>query len=309
MNRSDYIFALSEREQLGKLLKQLPDGPSISRKSLEARLHKVERVLHDASPLNHEPTHAVLTFKGPPVMGTHGISASFGSKAVAFFNDAIAYVASAFNGPLPIAGKIPNIENNHLMITSSARGSFGFVLEEFRPDSPLPFDEPTPVSLALDKTQKILKSSIDNDDDRLSEALDDFDARALEKIRNFISYLKENKTVFTLKNNDFTLKFNDTIQLENALAKLSSDNIKLESVTEDVYFLGTLPNKRQCEFIILGDTDIKTAKIDNAFSDPSVINKHLGSLASAKFIKKTVGSGKPRFTLIEEPLWDTQKKT
>lgn len=303
MNRNDYVFALSEREQISNLLKNMPIGQSISRKSLEDRLKNVEKIISQADVREHEPTHAVLTFRGPTVIGTHGISAVFGSKAVSCFNDAIAYVASAFNGPLPASGRVPNIENNHLMITASARGSFGFVLEEFRPNAPLAFDEETPVSKAIDKTRKILQASLDNDDEELSDALENLDFRAIEKIRSFIHYLYENKTVFTLKNNDFNISFRDPQQLENAYNQLSSDNIKQDTIVETVVFLGTLPNKRQCEFIVLGDTDIRTASIDKAVNDPSVINKHLGVTASAVFVRKTVGNGRPRYTLVSQPEW------
>ena len=68
--------------------------------------------------------------------------------------------------------------------------------------------------------------------------------------------------------------------------------------------MGTLPNKRQCEFIVLGNTDIRTASIDKAVDDPDIINKHLGSVATATFLKKTVGKGKPRYTLVSRPQWD-----
>lgn len=306
MNREDYVFALSEREQVKKLLSDMPAGFSLAKISLESRLTNIEKVLSSMEPRKHQPTKATLTFRGPTVMGSHGISASFGTKALAFFDDAIAYVASAFNGSLPNAGKVPNSEINHLMITSSARGSFGFILEEFRPDAPLGFDEPTLVSQALDKTQLILQASLDCDDDRLSEALDDLDIRALDKIRSFISFLVDNKTVFRLKNNDFDLSFREPKQLERALQKLSSDNIKEELVDLDVIFLGVLPNKRQCEFLVIGDTDIKSAKIDKAVSEPDSINKHLSSRANAKFSRKTIGSGKPRYLLLTNPTWKDQ---
>ena len=304
MNRDDYVFALNEREQVKKLLGDMPPSFSLTKISLESRLKKIEKILSTAEPRQHEPTKATLTFKGPTVVGTHGISASFGTKAISFFDDAIAYVASAFNGSLPSSGKVPNSENNHLMITSSARGSFGFILEEFRPDAPLGFDEPTLVSKAIDKTQLILQAGLDNNDEKLAEALEDLDVRALEKIRSFISYLVDNKTVFTLKSNGFDLVFSEPKQLEGALKQLSSDNIKEELLELDVFFLGVLPNKRQCEFLIKGETDVKSAKIDKAFADPNVMNKHLSEPARAKFVKKSIGKGKPRFILLSEPSWN-----
>ncbi|QLK60771.1 hypothetical protein GE278_08360 [Enterobacteriaceae bacterium Kacie_13] len=303
MNRSDYVFALSEREQVSKLLDAMPAGKSISRISLESRLKNIEKIISKADPRENEPTKAIITFKGPPVMGTHGISASFGTKAISFFDEAISYVASAFMGALPSAGKVPNSENNHLMITSTAKGSFGFVLEEFRPDAPLGFDEKTLVAKALDRTQKILQASLDDNDELLSEALEDLDNRALEKIRSFISYLSENKTVFSLRNNDFTLVFRDPRQLETAHLKLGSENVHEEEFEANVYFLGTLPNKRQCEFLIAGETEIKSAKIHKSVEDPDDINKHLSTIGHCRFVKKTVGIGKPRYTLISQPTW------
>ncbi|MGP9421035.1 hypothetical protein ACT3RT_18785 [Ewingella sp. AOP9-I1-14] len=304
MNRSDYVFALSEREQVCKLLESMPAGKSISRLSLESRLKNIEKIIAQADPRENEPTKAILTFKGPPVIGTQGISASFGTKALSFFDDAISYVASAFTGALPSAGKIPNNDNNHLMITATARGSFGFVLEEFRPDAPLGFDEKTLVSKALARTQTILQASLDDNDEALSEALEDLDIRARDKIRSFVNFLYENKTVFSLKNNEFSLIFRDPKQLEQAYEKLGSENVLEEEFDADVYFLGTLPNKRQCEFFVLGETEIKSAKIHKAVENPDDINKHLGTVGRAKFIKKTVGKGKPRYTLITQPTWN-----
>ncbi|MEI7151517.1 MULTISPECIES: hypothetical protein [Pectobacterium] len=303
MNRSDYLFAFSEREQLLKLLKETPEDQIISRMSLESRLKKIEKVLANAHPRENEPTKAVITFRGPTVLGSHGISASFGSRAISIFNDAISYVASAFVGTLPTTGPVPNADSRSLMITASARGSFGFVLEEFTPDTPLAFDEKSLVSRAIDKTQDILQASLDNDDDALSEAIDDLDIRALDKIRSFIIHLNDNKTVFTLKHDHHSLIYSNVNQLERAVSKLSLKNIKEEAFSAEVVFLGTLPNKRQCEFIILGETDIKTAKIDKSVESPDLINKHLGYKCNAIFKKITVGSGKPRFVLVNLPSW------
>ncbi|CAI2791810.1 Uncharacterised protein [Serratia grimesii] len=301
MNRSDYLFAISEREQVRKLLNEVPETKTISRASLVSRLEKLDKVLGEASPREHAPTKAILTFRGPTVIGTHGIVASFGAKAISIFNDAISYVASAFVSSLPAAGKVPNAENHNLMITASARGSFGFVLEEFCPDTPLGFDEKTLVSKAIDKTQDILQASIDGDDNALSESIDDLDERALDKIRAFINYLNENKTVFTLKHDNHNLIFNSTIQLERAAEKLSVKNIKEELLEAEVIFLGTLPNKRQCEFVVLGETEIRTAKIDKTIENPDLINKHLSHPANVRFNKVTVGTGKPRYILTQIP--------
>lgn len=303
MNRSDYVFALSEREQVTKLLEKSPKGFSLGRISLESRLKNLNEYIAQADLRKYEPTKATITFKGPTVMGTHGISATFGSKAISIFNDAIAYVATAFNGALPSGGRVPNCETNNLMITASARGSFGFVLEEYRPDAPLGFDEPTLVSKAMDRTQTILQASLTDDDEVLTEALDDLDPRALDKIRSFIQYLHENRTVFSLKTNHGSVIFRDPKQLQKTSEKLSADNIHEETIEVKAYFLGALPNKRQCEFLVVGDTEVKTAKISRSIDNPDAINKNLGKASHAFFTKKTIGSGKPRFVLTSLPEW------
>jgi hypothetical protein len=303
MNHSDYLFAISEREQILTLLSDLPESQTISRISLESRLKKVDSVLAKADLREFPPTKAVLTFRGPTVIGSHGISASFGTKAVQFFNEAISYVASSFINTLPSAGKVPDADENSLMITASARGSFGFVLEEFCPDSLLGFDEKTLVSRAIDKSQEILDAAIESDDDKLTDAIDELDSRALDKIRTFVSYLNANKTVFSLKHNEHNTVFNSTTQLEIVVQKLSTDNITEEIFEANVIFIGTLPNKRQCEFILVGETGVKSAKIDKSISSPDEINKHLGTPAACAFKKVTVGSSKPKFILIEIPNW------
>ncbi|EKN3983706.1 hypothetical protein ACS90Y_000581 [Yersinia enterocolitica] len=304
MNRSDYLFALSEREQITNLLKKTSPTSLISRISLESRLKKIDDQLANVEPRVFSPTKATITFKGPTVIGTHGISASFGSKAIGIFNDAVSYVASAFLGSLPSSGKVPKAQDNGLMITASARGSFGFVLEEFCPDSPLGFDEETLVSKALNRTQSILQASINGDDDLLTESIEDLDSRAIDKIRSFIHYLNENKTIFTLKHNDSILILKSTLQLEKILEKLNAKNIHEEKIEKTVIFLGTLPNKRQCEFVIIGDTAILTAKIDNSVIEPDIINKHLGVPVKALFTKLTIGAGKPRYILTKIPELD-----
>lgn len=79
-------FLLSEITTLEALLATMPEEDVIDRMSLQARLAQVREELAALPPEAAIPKKAVLTFRGKPVMGTHGISADFGSRAAAAFS-------------------------------------------------------------------------------------------------------------------------------------------------------------------------------------------------------------------------------
>lgn len=305
MNRDDYLFVLSERDEILSLLSDATNDDIIGKMSLESRLIELnEQLSHEPVDL-HPPVKATLTFKGAPVMGTYGIAANFGSKVVNAFNDAISHVATSFLGSLPAKGRVPNIDGNMLMITGTAKGSFGFTLEEFRPDAPLFFDEESSVSKALDQTHSILQMSMIGDDDGLAEAISDLDDRALDKIRGFVQILLDNKAVFALKHNNLHLIANNINEIERAVFKLSKDSVKEELNEFEVIFMGALPHKRQCEFVMSNDENksIFIAKISNYINNPDVINDHRGEKVKAKFLCTQIGDGKPKYSLRELPEW------
>lgn len=305
MNRDDYMFALSERDNLIALINHTPDDDIISKMSLESRLYEINELLEEVKVDTHPPVKATITFRGGPVLGTYGIAANFGSKVVSAFSDAVSLVASSFSGKLPPKGRVPNIEDNLLMITGTAKGSFGFTLEEFRPDTPLLFDEESSVSKALDQTHFILQTSMSGDDDALADALSDLDSRALDKIRSFVQILIDHKSLFSLRHKDFSLAAKSIHELEISAQKLSSDSVKEELKELEVVFIGALPHKRQCEFMMADDDkkDILAAKISSFVNDPGIINDHRGMKVKAKFLCTQVGEAKTKYSLRELPDW------
>lgn len=305
MNRDDYLFVLSERDSILSLLETTTDDDIIGKMSLESRLYELNDEISHIVIDEHPPVKATLTFRGAAVLGTYGIAANFGTKIVNAFNDAVSHVASSFSGKLPTKGKIPNLENNLLMITGTAKGSFGFTLEEFRPDAPLNFDEESSVQKALNQTHSILQMSIRGDDDGLAEAISDLDDRALDKIRGFIQILFDNKATFTLRHNNQALVANNINDIERAAFKLSKDSVKEDLQLLEVSFMGALPHKRQCEFIMEHDESksIFVAKISNYIDNPDIINDHRGKKVIAKFLCTQVGNGKPKYSLRELPNW------
>ncbi|TNH43783.1 hypothetical protein [Photorhabdus luminescens] len=297
MNRDDYLFVLSERNEVLSMLRNISDEDIISRMSLESRLEGLNKTIKNNIPQVHPQAKATITFKGDSVLGTHGIAANFSSKIVGAFNDAVSLIASSFQN------KVSSRNDNMLMITGTAKGSFGFTLEEFHSDPPLDFDEETFMSKAMAKTLSILQMSVNADDDGLADAIADLDTKTLDKIRRFMKILFENRTVFTLKHGNESLIFSDINQINLAIEKLSKENIKEELKVISVKFSGVLPHKRQCEFVIIDDEIVSVAKISSNIKHPDVINNHLGQEVKASFLCTQVGNGKIKYSLREIPDW------
>ncbi|MGF7480283.1 hypothetical protein [Providencia sp. SP181] len=296
MNKDEYIYVLSERSQVLSMLESMDESDVISRMSLEYRLSQLDEEIENANLNIHSPAKAVITFKGDPVLGTVGISSAFGAKILKAFNAAITQVSTSL---MPVIGS-QRIEP--MIITGIAKGSFGFVLEEPARGDVLDFDDKSITSLSLEKTYKILSSAISSDDELLSTELEDLDEKSIKKLREFIDILVNERTIFTIKNSDFSLVVRNPQQLETISYKLSVDNIKEEIITLDVTFTGVLPNRRRCEFKLINDeTNIEVAVISPNIKSPEVINTLIGKAVQAKFLCTTVGSGKTKYSLRDLP--------
>lgn len=183
MNTDQRNFLLAERETVKRMLAKTPVTALLTRMSDEARLRNIEAELAALPADGRSPARARLTFDGLPVIGSHGIFADFGMKAVNSFTDVVATVAASLSAPLAAMGPIPNRDQNQLLITNTAVGSFGFELEEYRAQE-LPDDEGA-VAVALDRTQSLLQATLVQDDE-LADIASETDPRALDKVRGNI---------------------------------------------------------------------------------------------------------------------------
>src|SRR5277367_827732 len=128
MNHDDYISFASEIKELEDLLARIPKENVISRMGLESRLKAAQEAIAGYNPVQL-PKKARLTFRGKPVVGSHGASAEFAAKASGYFTEAFAAVVAGISENLRYMGPIPDKEKNQLLITGTAIGSFGFEFE------------------------------------------------------------------------------------------------------------------------------------------------------------------------------------
>ena len=301
MNNEDRQHLLAERTFLQRLLAKTPATARLTRMSDEARLRKVEAQLAALPADERIPARARLTFDGVPVIRSHGIFADFGMKAVSSFTEAVASVAASLSAPLAAMGPIPNRDQNQLLITSTAVGSFGFELEEYRAEQ-LALEEVSPVATALERTQALLQSTLGNDDE-LADIASETDPRALDKVRTFLKVLADNSAVCALQYGGSGVRFTDVGQVSRSLARLAADNLHESEEQLRGEFVGVLPNSRSFEFRLASDGQIIRGKVAPCVQNVDAINDHLLSAVQIDVTRTQVGNGRPRYLLTQMPQW------
>lgn len=303
MNRNEQIALLAEVGTLERMLAETPEDDVVDRASLTVRLQVVQQRLEEAGPLGPEPLRAVVTFDGRPVIGGYGIFADFAARAVGTFSDAVSAVAASLTGPLAATGPIPNREQNQLIITNTAIGSFGFELEECSgQQAKLLLDEPSIIEQALERTQSLLQGTIEINDEALADAAAELDQRALDKVRSFIETLSSAEAVCALNVRNRIFRFSDLGQVRSSLARLSRDNLREEPLAVSGELQGILSKPRTFQMAIAGDLGVITGKVSRAVEDLDRINRELAyRQIEVNLISRRVGTGRPRYLMIEAP--------
>ena len=163
-----------------------------------------------------------LFFGGRPVIGSRGIQADFGAKAVEEFQMLISSTFAAEEGPVGARGPLRQRDRAHLFITDVARGSFGFILEETSDEQLLDTTLKGVVGNVVDVIYRVASP----DEEAFESVVESADDRILASLRSFFKVLDdagatvrmvEEEREFTLQRGDIelgrerteTLTFND----------------------------------------------------------------------------------------------------
>lgn len=300
MSHDEYSQLLAERGTLLRLLAGIPEDSMLVRSGFQARLEGVESRLDAVNADHWEPARARLTFRGRPVVGSHGVFADFGTKATRDFIDAIAAMAASVVGPLGQSGPIPNRDQNQLLITGAVVGSFGFQLEEHRVGQ-LHLDE-SPVAIALAQTQELLRSA-QRSDDELADAASVIQPRVREAVRTFLDTLVSNEATCAVEYGASRVVFEQVSDVRLSLARLRQDNIHESDEIIQGMFQGFLPMRRTFEFKQAENDKVLIGRVSPSIADPDAINQHLGAPTQIVLSTIRVGRGQPRYVLNQLPEW------
>jgi hypothetical protein len=301
MSHSKLLQLQAERSSLMRMIDEIPVEDVLDRGSLQVRLEMVDAEV--AKMANQRlPARIRLTFSGRPVIGSHGIIADFGMKAVNAFSEAVTAVAASLTAPLRAMGPIPNRLQNQLLITNTALGSFGFELEELPPEQ-LQLDEVSIVEQAIERTQSLLAATVQPDDEALADSASELDQRALDKVRIFIKTLEENEALCSLRFGSRDFRFTSSAQVQKSIERMSEGNLHEEERILQGHFEGVLPKRRTFEFMEQGAREVIVGKIGPGVAHPERINEHLKQSCSIRVVVTRVGTGRPRYLLKDAPEW------
>ncbi len=291
-----FISLSSEALELQSLLADIPEDHVIERMSLEARLRSVKAKLEKEKKPAQEQK-ARLTFRGKPVLGSHGIAADFGTKAAGAFSDAFVAVAAGLAENLNHIGPLPNKDKHQLLITGTAIGSFGFEFELPSQESEL-FPELAAPTRTLEKIESLFRLATTGSDDDVAELIDEIHPRSVKKVHDFLDLLVQQQAWCALEFGERTFSYQNFDQIRASSLRLKDDNIR---ETTDLFhgeFQGVLPTGRSFEFKCSSDETLIRGKIDPAVDDPDTINREwLHKPASVKLKVIQVGRGQPHYTL------------
>ncbi|HEY7374528.1 MAG TPA: hypothetical protein VIF57_20360 [Polyangia bacterium] len=301
MNRDEYLHLLSEKIALERLIAETPATEVIDRASLDTRLRVVDEALSVGKPDEREPARVRLTFKGRPVIGSHGIFAEFGMKAVNSFSESVVAMAASLSAPLAAMGPIPNRDQHQLLITRTALGSFGFELEEHRNGQLVLSEGGGPVAQAVDRTQSLLRGTLGTDEE-LADSITEADRRALDKVRAFLETLADNEAVCTVQYGASVVSFSDVGQVRTSIGRLSKENLREEEQELVGELQGVLPKGRAFEFKLADSSQVIRGKISPSISDPDSLNRELHQPVRITVLVTRVGAGRPRYLLVAPPI-------
>jgi hypothetical protein len=295
MNIDEYNAIASEIRLLEEMLEELPEEEVIERMGLEHRLAEASKRIAAVQPESIRP-RAVVTFRGEPVIGSHGIFADFAAKAAGAFTDAVAAVAAGLAENLRYMGPIPNREQNRLIITGTAVGSFGFEFEVPKTGAEPLLPGRSNAEAALHKMQLLFRLTVEGNDDSLTELVEEIHPRAVRKAVDFLQLLWEKKAWCALSFQQHYFCFDGKEQVGEVIERLSEENIRETDKNYPGELQGVLPKSRTFEFKS-GDS-ILVGKIGPKIEDPDVLNRDYLHKPSRITLHITqVGQGRPGYVL------------
>lgn len=299
MDRTEFTHAQAEISFLDRMTKN--GGLSnLTRLSLQSRMNQVAASLRDPGRGAFAPAKAIVTYRGAPVRGVHGMVAEFGAAVTTKFSDAVAAVAASLSGVLNDFGPIPNKAQNQILITGTALGSFGFEFEEApSAEAQLPLEGTTPVSQAFELVAELLEASTKSDEE-LSEPASRLGTRALGMVSEYLDKLIAYEAFCSVTTRDHVFAFSSVDQVRISRSRLSAENISEQVVDFRGQFLGAFPAERRFEFQTL-DGVVIHGRITAEIEDPSAINAHLNRTFTIKVNARTVGRGRPRYSISALP--------
>lgn len=254
----------AERAALDSLLASMPENDYLGRLGLEARCEEVKERLEKLGNGEERRAKVALYFGGEPVIGSMGLQAGFGAKAVGSLQDLITKIwGTVESGRIPAMGPIPDREASQLHITNLVHGSFGFLLEELDAQGEPLFE--SALHKAADRAAEYIANFAGENEMRFSETIDELNPRVFLSLRDFFGSIYRAKATFRIVEGARDEKF-DRAAVERAWRRAEASNVDEDLIHVRGRLLGVIPMRRRFEFELDGGEGIVEGKVGEQFS-------------------------------------------
>ena len=182
-----------------------------------------------------------MFFGGRPVIGSYGIQAEFGAKAIGEFQTLVSSAFAASDGPLGARGPVPHSDRAQLLLTDVTRGSFGFILQQS--DDAQLFETATKgvLSGVLDLIFRVASP----DQETFESITEEVDSRVLGGLRTFFRLLDEAGATLRIVEDrrEFTLQRDEIVLAHERTEDVTFDEREGQA-TGAIYIL---PSSRRFE--------------------------------------------------------------
>lgn len=232
-----------------------------------------DRVAELKNQISHSASVA-LFFGGLPVLGSRGIKADFGTKAIEQFQDIIKKRFAEYQGPIGSRGPTKQADQTAMIITDVARGSFGFVLEETQDQH---FADSN-LKVVVEDVMDLISSSIAPNDDVFDALLESVDPRVLSSLRTFFNHLDNEGATLRIVEDDRELSLP-----REAITRARNRTDKIEITEETRDFEGklfVLPESRKFDLISRDGSSIRGSVAADFFKSLSTSDNDTPDLSS-----------------------------
>lgn len=245
------------------LMRGLGEEDVMVRFGLEERLAELNEILSRMDGAVPETSAAAaLFFGGRPVVGSQGIETEFAGAAIGQFQDLVAKVLAHDVGGLGERGTVPGKASAALHITSIVRGSFGFLLEEVKPQLTM-LD--SSLKQAVDEATRLLDAFGEDDEEKFSTVVGEMDERILGTTRDFFDLMRRSGATMRVVSGDTDRSFNSEA-VARAVERAQTTTVEeLEEVLNG-QLAGVLPESHQFEFRAGGERGVIRGRVDRGLS-------------------------------------------
>lgn len=189
-----------------------------------------------------------LFFSGGPVIGSHGIDATFAARTVTLFQEMVTkQFALEEVGDIGRRGPVAMQANSDLIVTNVVRGSVGLLLEEAAQTDAF---ADTQLKVVVDHVVDAVSAAAAQEGDEFEQALERMDPRFLSSLGQFFEVLDDKRAVVRVVEEEREVELNlDAVR--RGRERAGAANIVDSEATEVTGRIFILPAARRFELRLI----------------------------------------------------------